>query len=42
MEIQDDNLIWDREFVSPTLSDVNSGIKQGQEITICGPVGAGK
>ncbi|KAI5436377.1 hypothetical protein KIW84_022741 [Lathyrus oleraceus] len=42
VEIQDDNLIWDREFVFPTLSDVNLGIKQGQEITICGPVGAGK
>ncbi|CAL5195605.1 unnamed protein product [Lathyrus oleraceus] len=42
VEIQDGNFIWDREFVSPTLTDVNLEIKRGQKIAVCGPVGSGK
>ncbi|XP_058750305.1 ABC transporter C family member 8-like [Vicia villosa] len=42
VEIQDGNFIWDHESVSPTLMDVNLGIKWGQKIAVCGPVGAGK
>jgi ABC-type bacteriocin/lantibiotic exporter with double-glycine peptidase domain len=42
MAIQAGNFIWDHEFVSPTLKDVNLEIKWGQKIAVCGPVGAGK
>ncbi|XP_052724856.1 ABC transporter C family member 8-like, partial [Vigna angularis] len=42
VEIQAGNFIWDHESVSPTLRDVNSEIKWGQKVAVCGPVGAGK
>ncbi|KAK2406348.1 ABC transporter C family member [Trifolium repens] len=42
MAIQAGNFIWDHEFLSPTLKDVNLEIKWGQKIAVCGPVGAGK
>lgn len=42
IEIEAANFTWDEESVTPTLRHINLGIKCGQKVAVCGPVGAGK
>ena len=42
IEIEEADFSWDEESVTPTLRQINFGIKHGEKVAICGPVGAGK
>ena len=42
IEIEAASFSWDEESVNLTLRDINLGVKKGQKVAVCGPVGAGK
>ncbi|KAJ7963159.1 ABC transporter C family member 8-like [Quillaja saponaria] len=42
VDIQAGNFSWDQESLTPTLKDLNLGIRWGHKVAVCGTVGSGK